>query len=566
VESEDTAAKAELASGNTVFVQDQLASPGASMVSAQSGEETLVDENFLRSTAKEVLGASEPKAALQHEEKARTRRVAPLMAAVALAAMACLPTFAGTPWAKTLLYVTLGASITAMLWLWWLATQSKPVPVWKTSFARSTAFSVTCAATIYFGIFSPAPVVMTLAVVIFAQHQNVTLARGTYLASALTLAIVAFLDAFHIVADPGLIQADTLSGTQRLVGQFLVQFLVLAGYLLGRFTRRSSTEALAMTQKAMRELARREVIAREALEGARRAFNIGGVGRLSGSLFGSFRLAEVIGHGGMGEVYRAEHSTLATPAAVKVLHPHLCHDENLLQRFLREAQLSASLDSPYIVRVLDAGQVAQGQFIAMELLEGQDLATYLHLEGLLSLSELLELAQQVGEGLDAAAAADIVHRDIKPQNLFLVGIEAVDARAATEENPAPLHCKILDFGVARAMSGDVTLTQGTSVLGTPNYMAPEQAVGNMADHRADLHALVAVLYRACTGFVPFTGENAQAILYSVVHEMPAPPSERAGLPESLDLFFTKGFAKEPDDRYQSGQELCDALERACSNF
>lgn len=114
------------------------------------------------------------------------------------------------------------------------------------------------------------------------------------------------------------------------------------------------------------------------------------------------------------------------------------------------------------------------------------------------------------------------------------------------------------------MSGQATLTQGDAVLGTPSDMAPEQAIGQPADHRADLHALVAVLYRACTGFVPFTGENSQAVLYSVVYKMPLPPSERADLPESLDNFFAKGFArgfaKEPDERYQSGKkELSAAL-------
>jgi hypothetical protein len=528
---------------------------------------TIVDEHFLRSTAKELLDSTEPTAALLHEEKARTRRIAPIMAAIAVVAAACLPLFGGTPWAKNLLYLTLAASIAAMLWIWWLAFQPKRVG-WQTTFARSTAFSATCAASIYFGIFSPAPIVMALAVVIFALHAHVGLARGTYIAAALTQATITALDALQIVPDPGLIRADDMDTPEKLVGQFLVQFLLLAGYLLGRITRASSSEALAMTQQAMRELARREVIAREAREGAMRALNIGGIGRLSGSVFGNYKLAEIIGHGGMGEIYRAEHVTLKTPAAVKVLHPHLCHDTKQMERFLREAQLSASLDSPYIVRVLDASGSPQGQFIAMELLKGHDLATHLQTKGLLSLKLLLQLADQVGQGLDAAAKADIVHRDIKPQNLFLAETASKDenrkkkrAKSESQEEPE-LHCKILDFGVARAMSGG-NLTQGESVLGTPNYMAPEQATGKTIDHRADLHALMGVLYRACTGFVPFTGESSQAILYSVVHEMPEPPSVRGGLPESLDSFFSKGFAKDPDARYQSGKELYEALERAC---
>lgn len=553
---DETAIVADESQLATVILDEELRNP--------SGGQAVVDERFLSSTAKEVLDSSEPTAALRHQEQARTRRVAPLMAAVGIAALATLHLFDGTPWAKTLFYITLGASVSSMLWLWWLATRGD-VQGRHATIARAAAFSAACAATIFFGIFSPAPTVMVLAVVIFSQSKDLNLARGTYAAAALTLGIITVLDAIQVVADPGLIQADSMGTPQRLAAQLLVQLLCLAGYLLGRFTRRSSGEALAMTHQAMRELARRDVIAMEAREGAQRAFNIGGSGRLSGSIFGSFRLAEVIGYGGMGEIYRAEHVTLATPAAVKIIHPHLCSDEKLLDRFLREAQLSASVESPYIVRVLDAGMVVQGPFIAMELLQGQDLATHFQVEGLLSLAELQSLATQVGAGLDAAAGAKIVHRDIKPQNIFLVDTDASPADSKAGSHGA-LHCKILDFGVARAMSGQAELTQGDTVLGTPSYMSPEQATGKITDHRADLHALAAVLYRGCTGFLPFSGENAQAVLFAVVHSMPRDPSELAGLPESLDVFFRKAFAKDPDDRYQSGQALSDALNRACASF
>jgi serine/threonine-protein kinase len=487
-----------------------------------------------------------------------------MMAALAAIAAATLHLFDGTPWAKVLFYITLVASVSCMLWLWWVSTRG-PVQGWQTTVARSTAFSAACASCIFFGVFSAAPAVMALAVVIFSQSNNLNLARGTYVAASLTIAIITLLDVSNIVSDPGIIRAEDLGSAQRIASQLLVELLLLAAYLLGRFTRKSSAEALAMTHQAMRELARREVIAMEAREGAQRAFNIGGSGRLSGTTFGSFRLAEIIGYGGMGEIYRAEHVTLATPAAVKIIHPHLCSDEKLLDRFLREAQLSASVESPYIVRVLDAGMVVQGPFIAMELLQGEDLATHFQVEGLLSLSELLALATQVGAGLDAAAGAKIVHRDIKPQNLFLVDTDAHPADSQVHKHGA-LHCKILDFGVARVMSGQAELTQGDTILGTPSYMSPEQATGKVTDHRTDLHALAAVLYRGCTGFLPFTGENSQAVLYAVVHSMPPDPSELAGLPESLDSFFAKAFAKNPDDRYQSGLELSNALGRACASF
>ena len=551
VESDDTIASNELASSDTLLaVQNR---------SSSAMDATLVDEEFLSSTANELATESEPKAALLAEEQARTRRIAPLVLVLAIFAMATLPFFSGTLWAKSILYGTLACGICAMVWLWWLASRAAPIKNWQTTLAWSTAFSATCANSVYFGVFSIASLLMALAVVVFAQGQNRGLALGAYAASALTAGSVALLDSVGVLSDPGLMNASALLPLERLVATFLVQTLFLVSYFLGRFARQSSADALAKTQQAMRELARRDVIAREAREGVRRALNIGGEGRHSGSEIGSFRLAEVIGNGGMGEVYRAQHLTLQTPAAVKIIHPHLCHDKQLVQRFLREAKLSASLDSPHIVRVLDAGNGRAGPFIAMELLQGRDLATHFQEEGVLSIADIQSLARQVGEGLDAAAKAEIVHRDIKPQNLFLLD----DAIAEPQSN---FHCKILDFGVARAMSGQATVTQGDKILGTPNYMAPEQAQGHPADARADLHALVAVLYRAWTGFVPFKGENPQAVLYSVINKMPLAPSVRADLPDALDAFFTKGFAKAPDERYQSGAELSEALRAASTSI
>jgi serine/threonine-protein kinase len=552
IETDDTVANLRIGTDDTLL---------AGNAGSAATDDTLVDEGFILSTAKEIFESAEPKAGLMHEEQARTKRIAPLMVVLGVCVTVSLPFFGGTPWAKSLLYVTLGTGMLTMTWLWWLASREAPVKEWQSTLAWATAFAATCANSIYFGIFSPAPIVMTLAVVIFAQGRSIGLARGCYAAAALTQMTIALLDAFGIAADPGILQADRLSVFERVAGQVLVQTLLLAAYLLGRFARRASAEALAKTQRAMRELARRDVMAKEARDEVRRALNIGGAGRLSGTVFGSYRLAEVIGHGGMGEVYAAEHVTLETPAAVKVIHPHMCQDDKLLERFIREAQLSASLQSPYIVRVLDAGMVAAGPFIAMELLQGHDLTTHFQEQGLFSLKALQALAEQVGKGLDAAAGAKIVHRDIKPQNIFLVDSES----KSKSKSKSQIHCKILDFGIARAMSGQATLTVGDTILGTPSYMSPEQAIGKTTDHRSDLHALTAVLYRACTGFVPFTGENSQAVLYSVVHHMPDPPSQRAELPEALDAFFRKGFAKDPGKRYQSGRELSDALERACSS-
>jgi serine/threonine-protein kinase len=221
--------------------------------------------------------------------------------------------------------------------------------------------------------------------------------------------------------------------------------------------------------------------------------------------------------------------------------------------------MCATFESDHIVRIFDAGDSGHGPFLAMELLEGRSLNDYLETHGPLGPGELLRLAQQVGKGLDTANEAGVIHRDIKPQNLFLVASDA-----AFEQKSGDWQCKILDFGIARTISAGSTLTLGDVVLGTPAYMSPEQVQGLPADRRSDLHALVSVLYRALTGFAPFEGESSQAVMYAVVHNQPPPASSRVVVPSAIDAFFERGFAKDPDERFQSGEELALALAGAMS--
>lgn len=508
------------------------------------------------STKADLLHQSQPHVALDHEEQERTRRASPLMAAFGVALLCVLPVFDGTGWAKLLVQVTLAFGLAAMGWLWWTARLDSPIKRWQLSTCWYIVFVSVCATMVFFGVSSPGTTMVALALALIAQGQSVGLARIAYLTAMSIVGLIGFLDVFAISRDPGMIRVTGMGRLELFVGHFLIQGTLLSAYLLGRYGRQSSSKAITKVQSAMRELAQQEVLIREAKDDVQRALNIGGVGRLSGQTVGNYRLFEIIGHGGMGEVYRAEHQMLATPAAVKIIHRHLCLDEELSQRFIREAQLSASLESSHIVRVLDAGYDLHGVFIAMELLSGQDLATRLRHHGLLSLGELQQLAAQIGRGIDIAAKESIVHRDIKPQNLFRVHEdERADAEALW---------KILDFGVARASTGE-SLTQTSSIIGTPSYMSPEQATGGSVDHRCDLHALTSVLYRACTGFAPFTGDNGHAVLYSVVHHKPEPPSKAANLPVALDAFFAKGFAKDPDARYQSGDALARALSAACAS-
>lgn len=529
------------------------------LTTSEQDRATAIDEAIIQSTADALAGGGAANAALMHEERSRTRRIAPLMIGMAIVTSACLPLFSGTPWARWLLQATIGLGVASMSWLWWVAAKAPQMQRWQLSLAWGLAFPATCANTIYFGIYSPAPVLMTLAIIIFAQGHSPLLARGAYVFAAVTQATFAILDGVGVVPDPGIVQSTSLTTLDRIAGQFLIHALLFTAYLMGRSARKSSAEAIALVREAMREVAKRDVIANEVRDDARRALNIGGAGRLSGETVGDFRLGEVIGQGGMGEVYRGVIHETGAEAAVKVIHPYLCSDEDALKRFLREGRLAASLDSPHIVTVLGLGHPASGPYLAMELLHGYSLTAHLQQHGSLAQPQLEALAVQTGAGLDAARNANIVHRDIKPQNLFLIGKTPMNETEA-------LQIKILDFGVARIISGQDALTQEGLMIGTPAYMAPEQITGEFVDHRADLHALTALLYRCATGFPPFAGPTPEAVIFSVVNDRPRVPSLRAGLPKGLDAFFAKGFAKNPNDRYQSGEELATEFARACQGW
>jgi serine/threonine-protein kinase len=280
-----------------------------------------------------------------------------------------------------------------------------------------------------------------------------------------------------------------------------------------------------------------------------RALQVGGPGRYTDHVIGDYRLGAVIGRGAMGEVYDAVHLATAEPAAVKLVRRELVTDPTHVARFLREVRASAAIDSPHVVRLLDAAD-RDLPYLVMERLHGETLAERLRREPRLPLPEIADLVRHVGAGIDAAGRAGIVHRDIKPQNLF-----------RDREHRA---WKILDFGVATlalAEDGAPTLTHG-GLVGTPSYMAPEQAQGKRLDGRADLYALAAVAYRCTTGRHPFSGSDTPALLYAVVHRMPQRPGEAAELPADLDRWFAIALAKVPADRPATGCELADALDAA----
>ena len=271
---------------------------------------------------------------------------------------------------------------------------------------------------------------------------------------------------------------------------------------------------------------------------------------LAGLLGERYRAIGRLGAGAFGEVYRAHDSVLGRDVAIKRIRLESFVEpaqlEDVKRRFLREAQVAARLRHPNIVTTHDI--VASPEtFIVMELVEGQTLQDLLRSRGRLSLDETIELVQQAALALDHAHANQVVHRDVKPGNLMIEPSGRV---------------KVMDFGIAKAETG-TNLTSTGSIMGTPNYMSPEQAQGLKVDGRSDLFSLGCVLYECLTGKKPFLGESITAILLKILRDEP-PPVDFAGtgLPRGIDAVLRRAMAKDPAARYASGAELVEALRMA----
>ena len=262
-------------------------------------------------------------------------------------------------------------------------------------------------------------------------------------------------------------------------------------------------------------------------------------------LGGSYEVIRMVGEGGMGRVYEARHQRLTTKRfAVKMLHPDLARQPEVVTRFQREAEASSVLTHPNVVDVFDVSSSADGRpYIVAELLQGEELGNHLDRVGRMTPAAAAHVVRQVAAALGAAHAAGIVHRDVKPENVFLTGDHA--------------HVKVLDFGISKVGDNNDGLTKTGTVMGTPDYMAPEQARGDKVDARADIYAAGAILYRAVTGKKPFEGlEDPMATLTAVLTQEPPRPSElNPGIPLSLELVIQRAMAKNPAERFQTMAEL-----------
>jgi hypothetical protein len=258
-----------------------------------------------------------------------------------------------------------------------------------------------------------------------------------------------------------------------------------------------------------------------------------------------YELIERLGSGGMGAVWRARDMQTGSEVAIKVLHPHLEEDAAYVARFEREAQIASGIASPNVVKVLASGEDGGSHFLVMEYVQGRTLAQVIQRDGPLPIDRAVDYSAGIANGLAAANSEGIIHRDVSPQNVIVTPAGVV---------------KVTDFGVARD-TGQASLTATSAVLGKPQYIAPEVVTGRAkADIRSDIYSLGVVLYQMLTGYVPFHSDTPwNAMMKHVSEPPPSPASVRPDLPPWLVALTLKCLSKEPGERYQTPEELADAL-------
>ena len=259
---------------------------------------------------------------------------------------------------------------------------------------------------------------------------------------------------------------------------------------------------------------------------------------------GRYRITERIGIGGMAEVYKAQDQTLGRIVAVKVMLPQYAADPEFAARFKQEAASAANLQSPYIVNVYDWGHDDGTYFIVMEYVRGTDLKSAILQRGAINQRKVAEIGSQVCQALSVAHNQDIIHRDVKPQNIMV---------------QPDGNVKVMDFGIARAKNS--VKSQTSSVLGTAHYISPEQAQGKELTGASDMYSLGCVLYEAATGQLPFDGPDAVSVAMKQVQEEPLPPSQvKPDISPDLEAIILKAMDKNPYNRFQTARDMKQALD------
>ena len=463
-----------------------------------------------------------------------------------LAAIALSLLIGADPFAQKLFWAGAGVMALCNVGLLWLASkkerwQQKPVGVlWILATAAGVPPMY-----YYFGPWSAIVMVPILGIIVISLGRSRWISLSIASICIVSHVAIALAIIGGAIVDIGVMSSIVAERSQIIVAELLIVGFMISAYMLGRWARRTNTTAIAELQQAMQVIGDQQQALAEVKDDVARQQKAD-EGRWTGQLMGRFKVGLVLGRGAMGDVYEAVGPD-GRSIAIKLLNTRGAASSALIDRFHREMQVAAKLVSPHIVNVIELSPPdAVVPYIAMERLYGTDLATRLRSEPRMPSDELSVLLDQVGRGLEVARVAGVVHRDLKPHNLFL------------HEGQT---WKILDFGVSKLVGSEGTLT-GEGVVGTPQYMAPEQAQGGQVTHLADVYALGAIAYRCLTGRSPFKGKDLAELVYQVVHQPPVRPSVLGKVNTQMEDVLAIAMAKDPRRRFPSALSFAQAFSAA----
>jgi eukaryotic-like serine/threonine-protein kinase len=484
---------------------------------------------------------------VQGEDASRGRVFFRAIALIVVLLEGFLPFLPGADWLRAMTAVLAGIVLVACLGTLYALREDRH---WTPRLAAAIGVTLCflgVGVIYYLGLYSAAAAVFTLGLYFFCGSSDAQSATAVYVTGAILYFAVSGAIALGVLPDLSLFSASHATPMSRWYRVAMMQMVFAMTFYLARSSRRAALNALERAREMRRVLKQRDAQLAEARSELDWALHTG-EGYMSGQGFGDYQLGELLGRGGMGEVYVAQHGPSRRQVALKLLHPNMLENQEYVQRFLREAQAAAAVPSEHVAEVYEVGVTPYGgPFIAMELLEGHDLAWHLRRSPILPLATVVTMVEHSARALAAVRDAGVVHRDLKPANLFLV-----DALQQT--------WKVLDFGLSK-IQGGVALTRDVAV-GTPQYMPPEQAQGLPVDHRADLYALAAIAYRCITGQPPFVGEEIGPLLLDVLYTQPQQPGLYTKVPVEVELVLALALAKKPDDRFARVEDFALALRLA----
>jgi serine/threonine-protein kinase len=517
----------------------QAASPHA-MAQVKAAGSQVESKHSLTGTPRPTFTAAD---ALDRGDLPRMRAFHLFGIAAPLGAIILSVLMGGDPFARELFW--LGAAMLSIsnVGLVWLTTSTERYQSrWVGMFWMIATFGVT-PALYYFGPFSAVVMVQMLGIVFIAlgrSRWNALATAAICIGGHLALAVPIMLG---WMKDVGVLTSTLAHDVQLALAETLIVAFLISGYLLGRWARSTNATALAELHSAMRIIGDQQQALAEVKDDAARARQVN-EGRWTNQQMGQWKLGLVLGRGAMGEVYEAT-GTDGTAAAVKLLNARSTTSSSHVERFHREMTVAARLESPHIVRVFEVSPPeAPVPYLAMERLYGIDLAAKLRTQARMPSDEVVVLLDQVARGLEVARLAGVVHRDLKPHNLLF-------HEGAT--------WKILDFGVSKLLGDEGELTGEGGIVGTPQYMAPEQASGGKVSHLADVYALGAIAYRCLTGRSPFRGQDLAELVYQVVHTPPPRPSALGRVSLAIEEVLAVAMAKDPRRRFPSALSFAQAF-------